>query len=175
MSTLASLTQKPVPTGRWRVDPAHSRAGFRVRKLGGHVVEGAFGDLDGEVMVAGRELTAAGSVRVASIRTGNADRDAHLRAPSFFDADGHPEIHFEARGAVPVGRRSWRVDGALTIRGRTRPARLSATQVGPERLLVRGEIDRREFGLTWGRMIEATAAVSPTVALELDLSLAATG
>jgi polyisoprenoid-binding protein YceI len=175
MSTLASMSGNLVPRGRWRVDAARSRAGFRVRKLGGHVVDGGFGELDGEVTVAGRELTAAGSVRVASIDTGNADRDAHLRAPSFFDADGHPEIHFEACGAVPVGRRSWRVDGTLTIRGRTRPAQLSVTQVGPERLLVRGEIDRRDFGLTWGRVIEATGAVSPTVALELDLSLAAAG
>lgn len=164
-----------MPTGRWRVDPSRSRARFRVHKLGGHVVDGAFGELDGEVMLAGGELAAAGSVRVASIDTGNADRDAQLRAASFFDADGHPEIQFEVHATVPVGRRSWQVDGAFTIRGRTCPAHLSATQVGPEHLVVHGEIDRRDFGLTWGRVVEATRAVSPTVALELDLSLAAAG
>jgi polyisoprenoid-binding protein YceI len=38
-------------------------------------------------------------IRVASIDTAVAQRDAHLRAPAFFDADVHPTMEFRSREA----------------------------------------------------------------------------
>jgi polyisoprenoid-binding protein YceI len=110
-------------------------------------------------------------VRVASIATGNADRDAHLLAPGFFAAGTYPEITFRASRMEALADGRWRIGGELTIRDRTRPVELIASRRAHARLRVDGEIDRRDFGLTWSRAIEATGAVGVTVRLELDLGL----
>jgi polyisoprenoid-binding protein YceI len=108
-------------------------------------------------------------VRVASIATGNGDRDAHLR--SFFAAEAFPEIAFASREIVAVDERCFRVRGEFTIRDQQREVELIATRRDAHRIEVRGEIDRREFGLTWNRAIEATGAVSTTIRIALDLRL----
>jgi polyisoprenoid-binding protein YceI len=145
------------PTHR-RVEPSRSTVGFRIRKLGAGTVHGRFTDFEGAL----DGDAACGTVGVASIATGDADRDAHLLR--LFAADEHPRIAFEAR----LGEQ--RVAGELTIRGRTRPVVLQAATDGG-RLRLTGEIDRRDFGLTWNRAIEATGAVGTKVGLELDLEL----
>jgi polyisoprenoid-binding protein YceI len=164
-----------LPAGDWRVDLSRSRIGFTVRKLGVGTLCGRFEVADGAVVVDAAQVAACGTVRVASVATGNDDRDAHLRAPSFFAADTFPEIAFRSRHVAAVDERRWRISGDLTIRDHMREVELIASQPSgrnvPARLRVRGEIDRREFGLTWSRAIEATGAVSTTVRIELDLEL----
>jgi polyisoprenoid-binding protein YceI len=164
-----------LPEGHWRIDPSRSRLEFSVRKLGAGTVHGRFADADGHLVVEAGQASASGSVRVASIATGSEDRDAHLRAAGFFAADAYPEIAFASRAIVPDDERGYRICGDLTIRGQTREVELiAALPVGPDvqqRIEVRGQIDRRDFGLTWNRAIEMTGAVSTTVRIELDLQL----
>jgi polyisoprenoid-binding protein YceI len=148
----------PLPAGR--VDPRRSRVGFAIRKLGAGTFRGSFADFRGELGAA----RAHGSVRVAGIDTGDARRDAHLR--ELFAADEHPEITFVGRSLAGN-----RIRGELTIRGCTREIELTATPRG-RALEVRGELDRRDFGLTWNRAIEASGAVGTAVRIELDLQLA---
>jgi polyisoprenoid-binding protein YceI len=161
--------------GEWCVDPSRSRVGFAVRKLGAGTVRGRFADADGDVVVDDRRICASGRVRVASITTGNEDRDAHLRSPRFFSAEAYPDIAFESREIVPIDQGRLRIRGDLTIREQLRGVELVATlPAGPDgepRIEVRGEIDRRDFGLVWNRAIEATGAVATTVRIELDLQL----
>lgn len=151
----------------WQVDPSRSSVGFAIRKLGAVTVRGRFTDFEGA-------LDRGGSVRVASIATGDATRDAHLLAPSFFAAEEHPLIGFAIRRIDVPADGAWRIAGELTIRDRTRPVELLARhEAGDERrrLHLTGAIDRRDFGLVWNRAIEATGAVGTKVALELDLEL----
>ena len=163
-----------VPGGRWRVDPARSRVDFTIRKLGFGTLRGHFAEADGALEVSNGQTTAAGTVRVASIETGHEERDAHLLAPSFFAADAFPEIAFRSRAIAPLGERRWRISGRLTIRDHERPVELIATlPARGDRLQVRGEIDRRDFGLTWNRAVEASGAVGTRVGIELDLALVA--
>src|SRR3712207_1055962 len=84
-------------TGDYTVDVAHTRIGIRARHAMVTTVRGAFGDFSGEARL--RPADPASStvtlrIRTASIDTGNADRDAHLRSPDFLDVDTHPEIVF---------------------------------------------------------------------------------
>jgi polyisoprenoid-binding protein YceI len=164
-----------LPSGSWRVDPSRSRVVFAVRKLGAGTVRGRFADVDGKLVVTGNHVSASGAVRVAGIATGNEDRDAHLRSPGFFASDAHPDITFVSRGAVGTEQCSVCVLGELTIRGRTQYVELTARPVaesdGATRIQARGEIDRRDFGLTWNRAIEASGVVSTKVRIELDLLL----
>ena len=180
MATQTSPIEQPVllpRPGSWRVDPSRSRVAFAVRKLGAGTVRGSFADVDGELVVAGNQMSALGSVRVASMTTGNEDRDSHLRSPGLFAADEFPEIVFVSREVVGTAAQGARIRGDLTIRDRSREVELSARPAdgpdGASRLEVRGEIDRRDFGLTWNRGIEASGVISTKVRIELDLLLVA--
>jgi polyisoprenoid-binding protein YceI len=166
-------SSRPLPDGRWRIDAARSRIGFSVRKLGVGTVRGCFAEANGELIADSGRVSASGSVQVAGISTGDATRDAHLRGPGFFAADDHPEISFASSEITPLDERTLAIRGRLTIRGVERELELVATVAAenPRRLEVRGEIDRRDYGLTWNRGIEATGVVSTRVQIELDLEL----
>lgn len=154
-----------VPTGTWKVDPAHSSVGFEVKHMMISTVRGQFREFDGTLEAAEdpAESRAWGSVKVASIDTGQPDRDEHLRSPDFFDAERYPEITFESTRVVPLGGPSWRVSGNLTIKDTTREVSLDATVEGAgedpwgnERVgvAVRGTVNRTEFGLTWQQKLD---------------------
>jgi polyisoprenoid-binding protein YceI len=157
-----------LPAGTWHVDPAQSHVGFAVRKLGAGTVRGRFDVCEGTIAIDGRGTIASGSVDVSSLTTGNEDRDRHLRGPDFFSAAEFPTIAFRSDRAVRIDDARWRIPGLLTIRTRTIEVALTAT-LAPSGLRLEGEIDRRDFGLTWSRAIEASGVVSSTVRLELDL------
>jgi polyisoprenoid-binding protein YceI len=161
-----------LPKGEWNLDPARSRIGFAVRKLGFGTVRGCFSNASASI-VAEDGVTAGGAVSVATIDTGSEDRDAHLRGDGFFDAGAHPEIVFAATRTEPCGD-AWAITGTLVMHGVPREVTLTASvdaapDPGRRRLYVRGEIDRREFGLRWSRAIETSGVVAATVRLELDL------
>ena len=86
---LADLTP-----GVWTVDPTHSTVGFTARHLMITKVRGHFTDFDGIVTIADDPLASSvvANVRLDSVDTGNADRDAHLRTADFFDVEQHPEM-----------------------------------------------------------------------------------
>ncbi len=160
-----------LPEGVWRVDPSRSRVEFRVRKLGFGMVRGSFGGAGGELRIEGGRATASGSVAVAALDTGSADRDAHLCGPGFFAAETYPEISFSSRKITPIENGGLHILGELTIRDQGREIELIAAAPEAGRLSVSGEIDRHDFGLTWSRAIEATGAVGSTVRIELELAL----
>src|ERR1700726_1744851 len=104
-----------VPPGSWRVSE-ESQIGFAVRSLG-RTVNGRFGSFSGRVVHGtGDGVMASGSVEVASIDTGIAKRDDHLRSADFFDAANHPRITFSSRRIIPDGD-SYDIPGTLTIKG----------------------------------------------------------
>jgi polyisoprenoid-binding protein YceI len=103
----------------------------------------------------GDESSLEGAIGVASADTGDEDRDAHLSAPDFFDAERFPRARFVATRIDPE-----RVVGELTLKGVTREIELDASWAGSgtdpwgnERigLELEGEIDRTEYGLVWNQ------------------------
>ena len=70
------------------------------------------------------------TIKAASIDTGNADRDNHLRTPDFFDAAKFPEITFTSTKVQSSGGDSFTVQGDLTIMGTARPASMDITLSG---------------------------------------------
>src|SRR5918992_758648 len=94
-----------VPTGTWRVDPAHSSVEFEIKHMMIATVRGRFTEFEG-MIVAAEDLAdsrAYGVVNAASIDTNNPDRDAHLRSADFFDVERYPEIQFESTRIKPLG------------------------------------------------------------------------
>lgn len=171
-----------VPTGRWTVDPAHSSVEFSVKHMMIATVKGGFTEFDGTLQV-GEDVSSAkvfGVISVASIDTHEPQRDAHLRSADFFDAERYPEIRFESNRVESVGGTNFRVSGELTIKGISREVELDATVVGTGRdpwdnervaLEIRGEIDRRDFGLRWNQALEVGGVlVGDKVKLAVDVS-----
>lgn len=71
-----------------------------------------------------------GWAKVASIDTGSAERDAHLRSAELFDAGRYPEIRFASTRIQHVEGGDYRVSGELTIKDVTREVDMTATVEG---------------------------------------------
>ena len=172
-----------VPAGTWKVDPAHSSVAFEVHMMIS-TVRGHFREFEGTLEAADddpADSRARGSVKVASIDTGNAERDQHLRSPDFFDADRYPEIRFVST-AVDVGDNGeLEVEGDLTIKDRTHRVTARGAISGPHVDIAGNEkvgveldtvVDRREFGLDWNAELpNGGYAVANDVRLEVSLEL----
>ena len=104
------LTQ--IPSAVYAVDPAHSSVGFEVKHMGIATVRGRFGTFAGTIDATGDAPVLEGTVDVATIETGDANRDGHLKGPEFFDADQQPKISFHST-ATEVGGA-----GQITLQGR---------------------------------------------------------
>ncbi|MFH8752768.1 YceI family protein [Streptomyces rimosus] len=170
-------------TGDYTIDPAHSRIGFTVRHAMVTNVRGAFATHEGTLHLDGADparSTASVDVTIASVDTGIADRDAHLRGSDFFDAEAFPLMTFRSTAAERVGDATYRVTGDLTIKDVTRPLTIdleyqgAATDVyGAERVGFEGsaEILRSDWGLTWNAALETGGVmVSDKVKLTFDIS-----
>jgi hypothetical protein len=70
-----------------------------------------------------------GEIDAASIDTGVADRDAHLRSPDFLDVERYPTLEFRSSDVRRNGE-GWKVDGELTVRDVTRPVTLELEYLG---------------------------------------------
>ncbi|MFJ7128471.1 YceI family protein [Streptomyces sp. NPDC098101] len=170
-------------TGDYSIDPAHSSIGFTVRHAMVTNVRGTFAEHEGALKLDGTDpaaSTASIDVKIASVDTGIADRDGHLRGGDFFDAERFPLMSFRSTRAEQLGGDAYRITGDLTIKDVTRPLSIdlefngAATDVyGNERVGFEGsaEILRSEWGLTWNAALETGGVmVSDKVKLTFDIS-----
>ena len=171
--TLAILTP-----GTWAVDPAHSDVAFVARHLMVTKVRGRFTDVSGTVTVADDfdASTVSAAAAVASVDTGNADRDTHLRSADFFDAETYPEITFVSTAVTPDS-----LTGDLTIKGVTKPVTFDLDFGGvatdpwgntKAAFEARTDVSRKDWGLTWNAALEGGGVlVSDKVTISLDIQL----
>ena len=164
------MTSSATETTIWQLDTTHSSVEFSVKHMMMTTVRGRFKELEATLRGDRDHPEDAGvdvSINVASIDTGVADRDAHLRSPDFFDAERHPHITFRSsriEGDAPKqeGDR-FRVAGELIIRDTAIEIVLDCEYQGRGKdpwgktragFSFRTEIDRREWGLKWNQAIE---------------------
>src|SRR5262245_49672745 len=112
--------------------------------------------------------TVAASIDVASIDTGEAKRDEHLRSPDFFDAAKYPTITFKSTKVELVGGHSFKLHGDLTMHGVTKPVVLDV-EASPEVKGMRGEtragaratakLNRKDFGINWSKAMDGGGVV----------------
>src|SRR5690242_5046221 len=124
MST-TTISTSQIPAGTYAVDPSHSSVGFEVRHMGIATVRGSFRRFQGTIEATGDAPVLAGTVEVASVDTGDENRDAHLKAPDFFDAEQHPEISFHTTALQATDDGRIRLAGEITIKGISKPIELS--------------------------------------------------
>jgi len=170
----------PAP-GAWQIDPTHTTVDFVVRHLMVNKVRGKFNDYAASIEVGEHPEDSHLHVqlRAASIDTGVADRDAHLRSADFLDVENHPAITFDSTSVTPTGSNSWAVTGDFTVRGVTHPLVLDVEfggviddPWGNEKAFfsATGEIDREDWGLTYNQVLETGGVVvGKKVRIEIEV------
>jgi polyisoprenoid-binding protein YceI len=169
-----------MPTGAWRIDPAHSTVGFSVRHLMSKV-RGRFRDVDGRI-VTGPSLAdcrVAASLLATSVDTGVPQRDDDLRSVGFLDTEHHPDLSFTSRSVEEGADGALTVVGDLTIRGTTREVRLQAELLGVDETGLQGEprigfgarttIRRSEFGVGERGAEGSKLVVGDAVTIEVEV------
>ncbi|MFE9427133.1 YceI family protein [Kitasatospora sp. NPDC006697] len=170
-------------TGDYTIDTTHSRIGFAVRHAMVTNVRGEFAEYTGKLHLDGANpaaSTAELAIQVASIDTGNEQRDGHLRTGDFFEVEAHPEITFRSTAAEQLDGETYRMTGDLTIKGTTRQVVLdldftgAATDpYGIQRLGFEGRtvVDRTQFGLSYNAALETGGVlIGEKVKLSFDIS-----
>ena len=184
--TLVAADPATEPTvEHWTIDETHSSVGFAVKHLMISTVRGSLRVVSGSVRVDPadvRRATIHVDLDAASVDTGVAARDDHLRSADFLDAATHPLITFHGRRVERLADGSLRVVGGLTIRGVTREVTLLAsapervrTPWGEERAGIgaTARIHRGDFGLTWNQALETGGMlVGDEIRISLDVQLA---
>lgn len=167
----------------WRIDPHHTSVGFMARHMGLSKVRGQFKEFKGEVTGDPNDITSARArfeVEMASVDTGNGDRDAHLRGEDFFDVEKYPTMVFESKSISGSGD-TYKVTGELTIKGITKPVELEYEHGGDQtdpygnRKIggsLHGTILRSEWDLKWNVPLDSGGwLVSDKIALEIDFQV----
>jgi polyisoprenoid-binding protein YceI len=178
----APNSSQPSPTGTWTIDPADSTVSVAWPKLRLWTITGR---LHGMGVIHLDGLPPVGVVRFeqpsglpvltmaldpASVDTGDADLDAMLGGPDYFDAVRHRwwTLRSESLEVLPTG--TWRVMASLTARGTPALVELRFAVIpeasGPDTLVLRGRgvLDRRAFGIgkqawSFGPQIQLDLAV----------------
>jgi polyisoprenoid-binding protein YceI len=166
----------------WQLDGSHSSAQFAVKHMMVSTVRGQFTKTTGTGTWDGKSFATASidvTIDAASINTGIEGRDNHLRGADFFDVAKFPTITFKSTKIDQVSPGKLKMTGDLTLHGVTRSVVLDVD--GPSAVMkeqnglrvgasATGKINRKDFGLTWNRAIEAGGVtVSEEVALTIDV------
>ncbi len=153
---------------RWRLDPSGSSAEFRVPNFWGLLpsIKGRFQRLDGWLAIdADDQWRMELTLDAASLDTGNARRDRHLRSAEFFDVERHPEVRFRSTGVNDHGDGLLHVEGELEAAGeRTRLRVEVIVKHADGRLDLDAEaaVDQRQLGMTFSPLgtVRTPTAVS---------------
>ncbi|MEV8313151.1 YceI family protein [Streptomyces sp. NPDC059900] len=174
-SAATATTALPLPAGEWEIDPFHSAVNFTIRHLGISKVRGRFAEVSAGLVVGESAETSSvtATIALASVDTGNKDRDAHVRAPDLLDVERRPTMTF--RSTRVLGKEDeWSLEGELTIGDVTRPVTLAVEFGGLQAFPgsdrrhagfeATGEIKRSDFGLDFG-----AGLLGDVVKIQLDM------
>ena len=164
-----------VSPGLYELDGNHAYLTFSYSHLGLSRPIIHFGDLDGSMMLDGRNMaksTVEIVVDASSVDTGVPELDASLRGPDYFAVEEHPRITFSSTAYEAKTETTGVLRGELTVIGMTQPVELdvSINDAAMNRFTRKemigfsatGVLRRSDFGLT---------AYSEFVSDELDVDI----
>ncbi len=167
----------------WQIDPVHTTVGFSVRHMTISTVRGQFNKVAGTITANDNDPATAvieATIDTASIDTHSPDRDSDLKSANFLDVAKYPTMTFKSKKIEAAGPGKYNVVGDLTLHGVTKEVTVAVEATGapikdPWGNMRAGAtatttINRKDFGLTWNKMIEAGGAVvGDAVAVEIDV------
>lgn len=170
---------------KWGIDPAHSEIAFKVKHLMITYVQGTFKDFDATFSTSGEDFMTSEIdfwMNTASIDTGDAKRDEHLKSPDFFDVEEFSQITFTGKSHEKVDNDGgFTLNGDLTIKGITKAVKLGVEFGGVMKdpwgnekagFTISGKISRKDWGLNWNAALEAGGVlVSDEVRISCEVEL----
>lgn len=164
---------KVLPLSAWSVDKGSSLAFATV--WSGQAIEGQFERWSADITFSPDQLDKSKvkvSIDLTSARTGDAQRDASLAGPDWFDADAHGQAVFTATRFEKTGEDRYVAHGQLSLRGVSKVFDL------PFRLKIDGDkarmsgvtsLDRTAFGVGQGEW-QATDQIPAAVKVSVKLT-----
>ncbi|WP_265520516.1 YceI family protein [Oerskovia flava] len=178
---MATPLPNGLTAGTYTIDPSHSQAAFTVRHAGISKVRGTIAISSGSITI-GEEVensTVQAELDAASVSTGDAGRDGHLKSQDFWDAENKPTWTFTSTKITTDGD-DYAIEGDLTINGVTNTVTLETEFAGTATdpfgnpragFEAKTEISRKDYGLTWNAALETGGVlVGDKVKIALDLS-----
>jgi polyisoprenoid-binding protein YceI len=170
-------------TGTYVLDPTHTRLGFTARHAMVTKVRGSFEAFEGSAHLDFADptrSTAEVSFDIASISTGQAQRDEHLRTNDFFDAPTYPKGTFTSTEVKKVDDDTFEMTGDLTLKDVTKPVTITWEHTGTARdpfgnlragFEGTATLSRKDWGITYNAALETGGVlISDKINLEFDVS-----
>lgn len=175
---------------RWKFEPGHSSAEFRVRHMMVTNVRGHFDGITGSIEFDPEhpdEGTVQAEINTSSICTGEETRDEHLRNDDFLGVEEYPEMTYQGKIVEDQGCNEFRVLGELTIRGITHEVPLDVQYLGSRQtpywedgedlgpvdrigFTASTRINRHDFNVNWqSELPDGGIVVGNTVWITLDI------
>jgi polyisoprenoid-binding protein YceI len=176
---MSATATTELSAGTWAIDPAHSSIHFWVRHLMVTKVHGRFEEFHGAIVVAeDGSPSVQAEIAVASVKTGNDQRDAHIKSGDFFDVEQYPVAKFTSTGVESNGGK-YVLTGLFTLKGVTKPISLDLEFTGTNPGMGHGEVagfeasvvlNRKDFGIDIDLPLETGGAVvGEQVTITLDI------
>ncbi|HEY6300169.1 MAG TPA: YceI family protein [Candidatus Binatus sp.] len=168
---IPSLSQaQGVPV--FAITPAESSIRFDVEAS--VAIKGTFDKWDATLTFASPDVTTGVldvKIQAATVDTGSGLKNGKLKGSDFFDVDHNPLITFKSTKILQTGPNTFELDGNFTIRGVTRPEKLTLTVsgVGTGTGTISGTLyfDRKDYGMNSGiPFIKIANRVEVNVALK---------
>lgn len=166
----------------WSIDAAHSGINFSVRHMVFAKVRGRFASFKGAIQLDETHPEQSGvqvEIDTASIDTGVADRDKHLRSADFLDVESYPKLVFKSTEVKKVQGDHYTLHGELTLHGVSKEVVLEMHYAGQAQdpwgnqraaFTASTSLDRRDFGLKWNQALEAGGVlVGERVDIEIEV------
>ncbi len=127
-AALMVFTAAQAQTASYTIDPTHTFVTFEVNHFGTSTNRGRFDKKEGSIQFdrAGKTGRVDITLQTASINTGVAPFEAHLKSKDFFNAAEFPTARFVSERLVFAGEKVSEVVGTLTLLGKTLPVTLKA-------------------------------------------------
>lgn len=163
-AALAAITLASVPAhaATYSIDPTHTFVTWEVNHFGTSTSRGRFDKKEGSVTFDRTARTGKVDITIdtASISTGVAPFNAHLKSKDFLNTAAHPKARFVGERLVFNGDKVSEVVGTLTLLGKTQPVTLKATHFNCydnpifKREVCGGDFEttiaRSQWGMNWG-------------------------
>jgi polyisoprenoid-binding protein YceI len=167
-ATAAPAKKPPAPAAgkpaagaaAWTIDKANSKIRFR-SAFSGTAFEGGFGKWDAQINFDPKNLPASKaviSIDLASVGTGDADRDETLPTADWFNVAKFPKAVFTTTAITDAGGGKYKAAGTLSIRGVTKPIVLPFTlTIAGDTAKMAGQVvlNRSQFGIGQGQFTAA--------------------
>ena len=166
----------------YAIDPEHSRVEFKVKHMGIGWVTGEFREFSGNFAFDPKNLAKSyveATIKATSIDSNTEKRDKHLKSAAFLDTLMFKNIRFLSNKIDGENPENFKLKGVLTIKSTSREVILdvhhSGSLVDPwgvQRASFQATttINRKDFGLTWNRLLETGALlVGEEVLITLDI------